>query len=932
MEFMVILAILYLLMVPAAFFMVMGNRKDLQNTHQDVDVLGRKLGKLDSRLKTAELRLASGQSSEASQATGSAQDEEVTRDEPPKEVLASPEPVDQQKPQYGRKASKVSTASSNTPPKRVVTSAAKSERRFKDVEQDLSSKWMIWIGGIALALGGGFLVKYSIDAGLLAPSVRVTLGTLFGILLLVGGETIRRRSREIEWLKTAPEYLPSAISAAGLFTLFASLYSAYALYGLISGFWSFVLLAGVSGLAVLLARVHGKFFAYLGMVAGLAIPMLVSTGSSSAWALFPYLMAVSATTLYVAREKAWSDVAGYTLLAGVSWVFLWILGYWHAGDILPVGLYLLSIGGVNSWLLSGASPSQLTDPDVDGMLPVHAVSKISSAVTLISLIFLAGMVRLEHFSVMSLMIFGTAVAGQIYLALRNAEHDLGAISAMAASLFLLATWHVPDFVEMQNYISTNEASYLAIAPIAPPGFEKFVTACVLFAGTFGFGIYAALPGLLRRNMWATVGTAFPIAVLVLAYGRLNEFETSIPFAAIAFAIAGLMAVAVETLRKQGREYNTPVAAYAAGSTTAVALALTMLLRDAWLTTAFALEIVALAHIWKAIPVKGLRTFALGLGAVVLVRLFANVAIFDYSGGNALPIVNWLWYGYGLTAIAFAYAARLFDQGESSDKLISMLKAGSALLAISFITLEFRVLFGEDGRLLSGLTATEAAMQTLNWSVATTILMRRELKDGNQLFGVLRKLMTGVSLFGLIVLGGMYNNILFDWIEVGAWPILNLQLMQFFIPGLLYAFKARMAELADKQNSAKLYGIVSLFTLFLWVTLGIRHLFHPNGSIAAPSEWEWYSYSVAWLLYAVALIGIGIKLTEAKIRMAGLAILGLVVLKVFLFDMGHLDGIARALSFMGLGGALIGLGYLYQYFKREEDDEEESLDRSNQFKL
>jgi uncharacterized membrane protein len=36
-----------------------------------------------------------------------------------------------------------------------------------------------------------------------------------------------------------------------------------------------------------------------------------------------------------------------------------------------------------------------------------------------------------------------------------------------------------------------------------------------------------------------------------------------------------------------------------------------------------------------------------------------------------------------------------------------------------------------------------------------------------------------------------------------------------------------------------------------------------------------------------------------------------VLKVFLIDMANLEGFLRALSFIGLGGVLIGIGLFYQ---------------------
>lgn len=40
----------------------------------------------------------------------------------------------------------------------------------KGWEEILVENWLVWLGGVALALGGAFLVKLSIDYGLLAPA------------------------------------------------------------------------------------------------------------------------------------------------------------------------------------------------------------------------------------------------------------------------------------------------------------------------------------------------------------------------------------------------------------------------------------------------------------------------------------------------------------------------------------------------------------------------------------------------------------------------------------------------------------------------------------------------------------------------------------------------------------------------------------------
>src|SRR5262249_4974661 len=48
-------------------------------------------------------------------------------------------------------------------------------------EERIGTRWVVWIGGLTLALGGFFLVRYSIEAGLLGPGVRTLLGGLFAL-------------------------------------------------------------------------------------------------------------------------------------------------------------------------------------------------------------------------------------------------------------------------------------------------------------------------------------------------------------------------------------------------------------------------------------------------------------------------------------------------------------------------------------------------------------------------------------------------------------------------------------------------------------------------------------------------------------------------------------------------------------------------------
>ena len=62
---------------------------------------------------------------------------------------------------------------------------------------------------------------------------------------------------------------------------------------------------------------------------------------------------------------------------------------------------------------------------------------------------------------------------------------------------------------------------------------------------------------------------------------------------------------------------------------------------------------------------------------------------------------------------------------------------------------------------------------------------------------------------------------------------------------------------------------------------------------------------------MALLALGFWRDVPALRHAGMVLVCLVVAKVFLIDMAGLQGLLRVLSFLGLGAALLGLGYAYR---------------------
>jgi uncharacterized membrane protein len=60
-----------------------------------------------------------------------------------------------------------------------------------------------------------------------------------------------------------------------------------------------------------------------------------------------------------------------------------------------------------------------------------------------------------------------------------------------------------------------------------------------------------------------------------------------------------------------------------------------------------------------------------------------------------------------------------------------------------------------------------------------------------------------------------------------------------------------------------------------------------------------------------LLLVGIALASKPARLASAAVVLLTIAKVFVIDMSDLTGAWRAISFIGLGLVLVGIGYLYQ---------------------
>jgi uncharacterized membrane protein len=113
---------------------------------------------------------------------------------------------------------------------------------------------------------------------------------------------------------------------------------------------------------------------------------------------------------------------------------------------------------------------------------------------------------------------------------------------------------------------------------------------------------------------------------------------------------------------------------------------------------------------------------------------------------------------------------------------------------------------------------------------------------------------------------------------------------------------------------------ALVLALAYVTFEIRRLYHGPILTRGPTTGaEQYTYSIAWLMFGVVLLGIGIVVNSQRARLASAAVIALTIAKAFLIDMSTLTGVYRALSFMCLGIVLVAIGWLYQriLFRRQQ---------------
>lgn len=852
---------------------------------------------------------------------------------PTGEVAATPLPLEEPQPEASTNIELPAadltpspTAVPVVPPSPPLEAAARSAAPSSapSFEERVGTRWAVWVGGAALAVGGIFLVNYSIEAGLIGPTTRVILGALFALALIGAGEWMRRGERSLPIDIVPSAHIPGILTAAGTIVLFGTIYAAYALYGLIGSGAAFALL-GAAGLATMLASaLHGPSLAGIGLLGAMVTPLLVSSSEPNPWPLVPFLAVVSASAFALARIRHWLWLA----LASVCGVVMWGIlispmtgNTWAAADFTHALIQLGLTGLFFAVEPHLSTADRNAKPDGIATLALGALTLLvvwvlaataldtSTGTDTIWLVFSA--IAMAILAVTSWMsapsAVGAVLSGVVAIAVAFLWQG---VEAPATALWpaVGAVMRIPD--ELHIYFP-----YIALASLA----VSLAAALRLHAGR-------ELP-VSTAGIYALAATLTPLATLTIAYLRIAQFDSSIPFAMFGVVLAALFA---EAANKFQQDEGTPpsaalalgAGAFAAAAIAALSFALVASLERGYLTVAFALAAAGISYVstLKRIPV--LRYGVVGLGVVVLGRICWDPAIMG-NGVGRWPIVNWLLVGYGVPAVCFALSARLLRR-DGEDTAVRMADSLAVIFSGLLAFFEIRHFTNGGDPLAQGSSFLEQGLTTLVSLGFAAAMLKLDLRRANPVFEV-ASYAFGVGACLAAVLGlGFFENPYFGSAPISGGWLLNDLIPAYLLPSLMALYLARVSRDVRPQWYTIGAAGLSFILAFLYVTLNVRHLFH-GPSIEydlGTTDAEQWAYSVAWLALGLLFLAYGIWRASPEARLASGILVLLATLKVFLFDLAGVAGLWRALSFICLGLVLIGVGLVYQrlLFSRPRPDE------------
>ncbi|MDA1127246.1 MAG: DUF2339 domain-containing protein [Chloroflexi bacterium] len=458
--------------------------------------------------------------------------------------------------------------------------------------------------------------------------------------------------------------------------------------------------------------------------------------------------------------------------------------------------------------------------------------------------------------------------------------------------------------------------------------ELFLTGVFLvFVGatTLFHIIWRRVPDFVDRALLTLHATVF----YALTFGVLwDEYE--IWFGGITLGISLLYGVvAYASIKRTG---TSPEVALFALSIAMVFLtvAVPLQLSGNWVSVAWAAEGAILVWTGFQLARWPMRAFGLGVLAIAAIRLLIFDTPVDLS--DFTPVLNERFPTFVVAIAAFSVTAYLYwkqrKRLEVWEKDVLPFLAGMANFLTLFLFTAEAIAYFDSQSQFSSLNMTPQDAD--NGKFLTLTAMWTIYAFGILAIGVAKRhaplRWAGLGLLAIPV----FKLLLFDTGMVQLdpltfLPVINFHFMVFLIVlaalvAAAYLYKSAGDRLRLTRDEVHVFLILvvaaNVVTLWFFSAEAVRYFdsqeIKQRDDLLSAMH---LSLTVLWTVYAIGIIGVGIAKQWGRVRLAGMALLAVPVLKLFIFDIFLLERGYRVAAFVTLGGLLLAVGLVYQRYSQ-----------------
>ena len=326
----------------------------------------------------------------------------------------------------------------------------------------------------------------------------------------------------------------------------------------------------------------------------------------------------------------------------------------------------------------------------------------------------------------------------------------------------------------------------------------------------------------------------------------------------------------------------------------------------WISVAWAVEGAVL--IWLSFS---LRMYQLRLFGLLVFAAFAAYLLFidtpDALGASFRPFLNVYMPAYAVAiVITFLVAYLLYREKEALQPWEKYLFPAFLVAGNLFLTIVVPI-------------QAEGAWVAVTWAVEGIVLIWLSFR-----LGLYQLRLFSLGVFAIVIV----RLLAFDTRDVDletVRPIINLRFLAFAVgiasmcmaAYFLQRWRERLFDVREEYLILVFLGVANFLTLWILSAEIISSVDSETFDVerGIRGDVKSLSLSILWAVYAGAAIITGIVKRSRYIRLAGLALLAVPVIKLFAFDIFALEQGYRVGAFLGLGGILVLGGFLYQRYSR-----------------